>query len=139
MRALKALATLVAMVAALAAGGVLAVGVGSVTHPAGRGTAPAVSACTGDPLTVSLAVAYTPALRGYGVSGVTVTDTSAAPRLGGCAGASYRVVLRGAGGVTLAALSGTVPPGATSFSPASGPATPVAAAAVSTVSLSLGG
>ena len=139
MRVLTAIAAGAATLAALIAGGVLAVGIGSVTHPQAGGPPPAVSACTPDPLSVGLTVAYAPALHGYAVSTVTVTDTSATPRLGRCVGEPFRVTLRGPAGIVLGALSGTVPAGRTSFSPAAGLARPIGAAAVSAVSLSLGG
>ncbi len=139
MRALRAIAAGAATLAALIAGGVLAVGIGSVAHPQAGGPPPAVGACTRDPLSVGLSVAYVAALHGYAVSTVTVTDTSATPRLGRCVGEPFRVTLRGPAGTVLGELSGAVPAGRTSFSPAAGLAHPIGAAAVSAVSLSLGG
>jgi hypothetical protein len=137
-RALKAFGAVAATAAALAAGGVMAAGLS--TGGPGPKTARAVaSACTQDPIQVSLTTTYSASLQGYGVTGITLTDTASSPSLGACAGAPYRVTLLGTGGATLAAVSGVVPAGATSFSPAAGLASPVDPTTVSGVSLAIGG
>jgi hypothetical protein len=139
MRALKGIAAVVATLAALVTGGVAAMGIGSITHPAAAGTPPASSACTQDTLRIGYDVEYSATLRGYAVTDVTVSDPATAPALASCAGQAYRVTLLSTGGATLGTLTGTVPAGATSFSPAAGLTTPVDAAAVATASLAIGG
>jgi hypothetical protein len=99
-----------------------------------------VSACTPDTLLVSYTTAYSASAGGgYAVTDVTVSDTAPSPDLAACAGQSYRVTLLGTGGTSLGQVTGTVPSQATSFSPATGFASPPAASAVTGVSLVLGG
>jgi len=88
---------------------------------------------------VSYATAYSPSAGGYAVTDVTVSDTAPTPDLAACAGQTYRVTLLGAGGSSLGELTGVVPSGQTSFSPATGFASPPAVSAVTGVSLVLGG
>ncbi|MGA9114914.1 MAG: hypothetical protein WB802_14130 [Candidatus Dormiibacterota bacterium] len=138
-KALKALAVIGSGIAALAASQALAAGLGASSQSLGSGQQ-TVSACTSDTLRVSYTTAYSPAPGGggYGVTGVTVTDTATTPSLAACAGQTYRVTLLGASGASLAEVTGVVPGGATSFA-ATSFASPVDVAAVTGVALVLGG
>ena len=138
-KAFRALGAIVAGVAALGGGQVLAAGLNSSGQSLGGGQQ-VVSACTSDTLQVSYTTAYSAAAGGgYAVTDVTVTDTAPTPNLGPCAGKTYRVTLLGNGGASLGEVTGTVPSEATSFSPATGYSSPPAASAVTGVSLVLGG
>jgi hypothetical protein len=140
-KAFRALGAIVAGVVALGAGQALAAGLNTSGQNLGSGQQ-VVSACTPDTLLVSYTTAYSPSAGsggGYAVTDVTVSDTAPTPDLAACAGQTYRVTLLGAGGTSLGELTGTVPSQATSFSPATGFASPPAASAVTGVSLVLGG
>ncbi len=134
---LKALAVIAVGSAALAASQALAAGLGTTGRSLGSGQQ-AVSACTSDTLRVSYTTTYSPAVAGYAVTGVTLTDTAPVPSLAACAGTTYRVTLLGASGASLGEVTGVVPDGATSFSPAAGFPSPVDASAVTGVALLLG-
>ncbi|MGP8159761.1 MAG: hypothetical protein ACLQGJ_00855 [Candidatus Dormibacteria bacterium] len=138
---MKAFGVIAAGIAALAASQALAAGLGTTSQSLGSGQQ-TVSACTQDAFRVSYATAYTPALGtggGYAVTDVTLTDTATTPNLAACAGQSYRVTLLGASGSSLGEVTGAVPGGATSFSPATGFAPPVDASAVTGVAVVMGG
>jgi hypothetical protein len=140
-KALKALGVIAAGIAALAASQALAAGLGTTSQSLGSGQQ-TVSACTQDAFRVSYATAYTPALgtgSGYAVTDVTLTDTATTPNLAACAGQTYRVTLLGASGAFLGEVTGVVPGGATSFSPAGGFTSPVDASAVTGVAVVMGG
>ena len=140
MKAFRALGAIVAGVAALGAGQALAAGLNASGQSLGSGQQ-VVSACTSDTLLVSYTTAYSASAGsgGYAVTDVTVSDTATTPDLAACAGQTYRVTLLGAGDTSLGEVTGTVPSQATSFSPATGFASPPAASAVTGVSLVLGG
>jgi hypothetical protein len=140
MKAFRALGAIVAGVAALGAGQALAAGLNASGQSLGSGQQ-VVSACTSDTLLVSYTTAYfaSAGSGGYAVTDVTVSDTATTPDLAACAGQTYRVTLLGAGDTSLGEVTGTVPSQATSFSPATGFASPPAASAVTGVSLVLGG
>ena len=141
MKAFRALGAIVAGVAALGAGQALAAGLNASGQSLGSGQQ-VVSACTSDTLLVSYTTAYFASAGsggGYEVTDVTVSDTAPTPDLAACAGQTYRVTLLGAGDTSLGEVTGTVPSQATSFSPATGFASPPAASAVTGVSLVLGG
>jgi hypothetical protein len=70
---------------------------------------------------------------------VTLTDAASTPSLAACTGQAYRVTLLSAAGVSLGAVTGTVPAGETSFSPTAGFASPVDASAVAGVAVVIGG
>lgn len=128
-------------VVALGAGQALAAGLSTSGQSLGSGQQ-VVSACTSDTLLVSYTTAYSPSAGsggGYAVTDVTVSDTAPSPDLAACTGQTYRVTLLGAGSTSLGQVTGTVPSQATSFSPATGFASPPAASAVTGVSLVLGG
>ncbi len=128
-------------VVALGAGQALAAGLSTSGQSLGSGQQ-VVSACTSDTLLVSYTTAYSPSAGsggGYAVTDVTVSDTTPTPDLAACAGQTYRVTLLGAGGTSLGEVTGLVPAQATSFSPATGFASPPAASDVTGVSLVLGG
>ncbi len=135
-KALRAFGAAASTLVALCIGGALAVGVSAAVRGASAPT-PVLSACTADPLLVGYSVQYSASLSSDAVTGVTVTDTAAAPDLAGCAGAEYEVTLRDAGGGTLGTVGGTVPPGVAEFSPPALPA-PVSAAKVAEATLTLG-
>ena len=137
-KAFRVLGAIIAGVVALGAGQALAAGLTTAGQSLGSGQQ-AVSACTPDTLLVSYATAYSPSAGGYAVTDVTVSDTTPTPDLAACAGQTYRVTLLGAGGSSLGELTGVVPSGQTSFSPATGFASPPAVSAVTGVSLVLGG
>jgi hypothetical protein len=140
MKAFRALGAIAAGVAALGAGQALAAGLNASGQSLGSGQQ-VVSACTSDTLLVSYTTAYSASAGsgGYAVTDVTVSDTATTPDLAACAGQTYRVTLLGAGDTSLGEVTGTVPSQATSFSPATGFASPPAASAVTGVSLVLGG
>jgi hypothetical protein len=137
-KAFRVLGAIAAGVVALGAGQALAAGLNGAGQSLGSGQQ-VVSACTPDTLLVSYATAYSPSAAGYTVTNVTVSDTAPAPDLAACAGQAYKVTLLGAGGTSLGELTGVVPGGQTSFSPAAGFASPPPASAVAGVSLVLGG
>jgi hypothetical protein len=140
-KAFRALGAIVAGVVALGASQALAAGLTTSGQSLGSGQQ-VVSACTSDTLQVGFATAYSPSVGtggGYAVTDVTLSDTAPTPDLTACVGQTYRVTLLGAGGTSLGELTGTVPSQATSFSPATGFASPPAASAVTGVSLVLGG
>ena len=142
MKAFRALGAIAAGVVALGAGQALAAGLNASGQSLGSGQQ-VMSTCTSDTLLVSYATAYSASGGGgsgtYDVTNVTVSDTAPTPDLAACAGQTYRVTLLGAGGTSLGEVTGTVPSQATSFSPATGFASPPAASAVTGVSLVLGG
>jgi len=138
-KALKAFAVISAGIAALAASEALAAGLSTTGQSLGGGQQ-TVSACTSDTLRVSYTTAYSPAVGSrYAVTGVTLTDTASTPSLAACTGQAYRVTLLSAAGVSLGAVTGTVPAGETSFSPTAGFASPVDASAVAGVAVVIGG
>ena len=141
MKAFRALGAIVAGVVALGAGQALAAGLDTSGQSLGSGQQ-VVSACTSDTLQVGFTTAYSPSVGtggGYAVTDVTLSDTAPTPDLAGCAGQTYRVTLLGTGGTSLGEVTGVVPSGETSFSPAPGFASPPAASAVTGVALVLGG
>jgi hypothetical protein len=128
-RTLVALA-LVLTLAGTTQGFAATLGTGTSTLAAGNATVASCQA-SGDP-TGTYSVAYDPALGGYAVAAVTVTnlDTS-------CAGKTISLTLTGTGGGSLGALSGTVPAGGGSL--ALTPGSTVAAAGVTGVSVAIAG
>jgi hypothetical protein len=98
----------------------------------GAGNA-AVAACqaSGAP-TGAYTVAYDPALAGYAVATVTVTNLDA-----GCAGKAVSLTLTGTGGSSLGTLTGVAPAGGGSL--ALTPGAHVAAASVTGVSVAIAG
>ncbi|MGD1053126.1 MAG: hypothetical protein ABR950_04785 [Candidatus Dormibacteria bacterium] len=140
-KAFRVLGAIVAGVVALGAGQALAAGLTASGPDLGSGQQ-VISACTPDTLLVGYTTAYSPSVGGgggYAVTDVTVSDTAPTPDLTACAGQPYRVTLLGVGGTPLGEVTGTVPSQSTSFSPATGFASPPAASAVTGVSLVLGG
>jgi len=136
-KAFQAFGAFAACVVALSAGHALAA---VISPPSGStGGPPTLAACTQDTLVVGYTTAYSSILGVYAVTNVTVTDTSPTPSLAGCAGATYRVTLLRTDGAALGEVTGIVPSGETSFSPATGLSTPVEAPAVASVTLTIGG
>jgi hypothetical protein len=138
-KAFRALGAIVAGVVALGASQALAAGLTASGQSLGSGQQ-VVSACTSDTLQVGFTTAYSPSVGtgGYAVTDVTLSDTAPTPDLTACVGKTYRVTLLGTGGTSLGEVTSVVPSGATSFSPATGFASPPAASAVTGVALMLG-
>jgi len=136
-KAFQAFGAFAACVVALAAGHALAAGLSPA--PDSTGGPRAVAACSQDTLLVGYTTAYSPLLGGYAVSNVTITDTSSTPNLTACAGATYRVTLLRTDGEALGEVTGIVPDGEISFSPATGLSAPVDAADVAGVTLTIEG
>jgi hypothetical protein len=138
-KAMKALGAFAACIVALSAVRALAVG----PTPSSPSPAPPVAAaCTSDPLQVGLTTAYSASVGaegGYAVTDVTITDTAPIPDLAACTGQTYRVTLQGASGASLGEVTGMVPAGTTSFSPAAGFVPPVDASLVTGVAVVIGG
>ncbi len=126
--------------AALIGGGAMAAGLSTIGHgPGSSAPASASSSCTSDTLQVGYRTELSPASQSVAVTDVTLSDTAAAPNLGACVGASYRVTLLDAGGASLGEVGGMVPGGTASFSPATGFTSPVDVARIAGVTVALGG
>ena len=131
---------MISTVAALIGGGAMAAGLGTIGHgPGSSAPRPASSSCTSDTLQVGYTTQFSPAFQDVAVTDVTLTDTAAAPNLDACVGASYRVTLLDTGGASLGEVSGLVPGGTSSFSPAAGFSSPVDVARIAGVTVALGG
>ena len=105
---------------------------GTGTSNLGAGNATVASCQSSGAPTAAYSVAYDPALGGYAVAAVTVTDLDA-----GCAGKTISLTLAGAGGSSLGTLSGTIPAGGSSLLLT--PGSTVAAAGVTGVSVAVAG
>lgn len=125
-------------VAALIGGGAMAAGLSTIGHGP-QTSAPASSSCTSDTLQVGYTTELSPSSQDVAVTDVTLTDATSTPDLTSCVGASYRVTLLDAGGASLGEVSGLVPVGTASFSPAAGFSSPVDAARIAGVTVALGG